>query len=163
MTSYLKIQKCNTGNETVYVIHPRTIVYIIWTIVRWCISWIILPSTSVIGSLQLDIPLAFGSGYIYCKLPLTSVLGSIFAIYTSLLWFIYKAVRRSVNANWHFFSPKNCARRAGDHKIMIQAGSRMPSLSVPLARQIQTVVLALSWINCLVSQKFIIAICQGSG
>ena len=42
---------------------------------------------------------AFGLGYIYCKLPLTLVLGSIFAIYTSLLWFIYKAVRRSVNAN----------------------------------------------------------------
>ena len=57
-TSYLKIQKCNTGNKTVYVIHPHTIVYIIWTIVRWYISQIILPSTSVIGSLQLDIPRA---------------------------------------------------------------------------------------------------------
>ena len=91
-------------------------------------------------------------------LPLTSVSGSIFAIYTSLLWFIYKAVRRSVNANWHFFSPKNCARRAGNHKTIIRAGSRMPSLSVPLAvvattRQIQTVVLALSWINRLASKK----------
>ena len=31
--STLKIQKCNTGNGTVYVIRPRTIVYIIWTIV----------------------------------------------------------------------------------------------------------------------------------
>ena len=37
----------------------------------------------------VDIPLAFGLGYIYCKLPLTSVLGSIFAIYASLLWFTY--------------------------------------------------------------------------
>ena len=33
----------------------------------------------------VDIALAFGSGYIYCKLPLTSVSGSIFAIYTSSL------------------------------------------------------------------------------
>ena len=33
----------------------------------------------------VDIALAFSSGYIYCKLPLTSVSGSIFAIYTSSL------------------------------------------------------------------------------
>ena len=38
---------------------------------------------------EKNIPLACGSGYIYCKLPLTSVSGSIFAIYTSLPWFIY--------------------------------------------------------------------------
>ena len=37
----------------------------------------------------VDIPRAAGEGYIYCKLPLTSVSGSIFAIYTSLPWFIY--------------------------------------------------------------------------
>ena len=60
-----------------------------WLYDRLCISRIILPSISVIGSLQLDIPLAFGSRYIYCKLPLTSVSGSIFTIYTSLLLFTY--------------------------------------------------------------------------
>ena len=41
---------------------------------------------------------------------------------------------------------------------MIRASSRIPSLSVPLAvvpttRQIQSVILALSWINHLASQK----------
>ena len=49
----------------------------------------ILPLTSVIRSLQLDIPFACCLGYIYCQLPLTLVSGSIFAIYTSLLWFTY--------------------------------------------------------------------------
>ena len=49
---------------------------------------IILPLTTVIGILKLDIPLTFGSGYIYFKLPLTLVSGSVFALYTSLLWFI---------------------------------------------------------------------------
>ena len=57
--------------------------------VHQCILRIILPSTLVIRSLQLDISLACSSGYIYCKLPLTSVSGSVFAIYTSLPWFIY--------------------------------------------------------------------------
>ena len=51
---------------------------------------------------------------------------------------------------------------------MIRAGSRTPSFLVLLAvvattRQIQTIVLALSWINHLASQKFIVAIHQGSG
>ena len=36
-----------------------------------------------------DRPLTFGSGYINCKLSLTSVLGSMFAIYTFLLCFIH--------------------------------------------------------------------------
>ena len=59
-------------------------VYIIRTMIRRCISWIILPSTLVIGSLQLDMPLACGLGCIYCKLPLTLVSGSIFAPYHGL-------------------------------------------------------------------------------
>ena len=37
----------------------------------------------------VDTPLACSLGYIYYKLPLTSFMGSIFAIYTSLPWFIY--------------------------------------------------------------------------
>ena len=84
-----KFKNAHTRNGTAYVIRPCSLAYIIWTMVRWCISRIILPLTSVIRSLQLDIPLAWGLGYIYCKLPLTLVSGSIFAIYTSLPCFIY--------------------------------------------------------------------------
>ena len=37
----------------------------------------------------VDIPRAAGKGYIYYKLPVTSVSGSVFVIYTSLPWFPY--------------------------------------------------------------------------
>ena len=68
--------------ETVYIICPWTIVYIIWAIVRQSILQIILPVLSilVVGSFQLYIPLSFSSG---------SQVASLLAIYISLLWFIY--------------------------------------------------------------------------
>ena len=45
--SYATCKRMNIW--TAYVIRPRSIVYIIWTMVRRCISRIILPSTSVIS------------------------------------------------------------------------------------------------------------------
>ena len=51
----------------------------------------ILPLTAVIGSLLLARGISSARGIILStsKLPLTLVSGSIFGIYTSLLWFIY--------------------------------------------------------------------------
>ena len=49
----------------------------------------ILPLTSVIGSLLPARGISSAQGISTSKLPLTLVSGSIFGIYTSLLWFIY--------------------------------------------------------------------------
>ena len=111
--------------ETTYIIRTHTIVYI-WAIVRW---WIILPLTSVTGSLHLDILFAFGLGYIYCKRPLPEVEGT-FAIYTSLY------INRGKEVYIVNILPETVYMVniliSGYHKTMVQAGSRMPSLAVQL-------------------------------
>ena len=67
---------------------------------------IILPSTLVIGSLQLDTPGTEGSGYNYCKLLLTSVTGDLFAIYTSLLGLYIFSIHLCIYDNrWVLFIP----------------------------------------------------------
>ena len=77
-TSTLKIQKSNTGNGTIYSTH-YSIYYMNHSRVVYIRNHTILDLGH--QKFAVDILLAFDSGYIYSKLPLTSVSGSIFAIY----------------------------------------------------------------------------------
>ena len=67
--------------------HPME--YVIRTIVRRCTWRIHYLRPRSHQKFAENIPLPFGLGYIFSKLPLASVSGSIFGIYTSSLWFIH--------------------------------------------------------------------------